>query len=111
MFYLLHNLLVSFSKDALYPSECLVTNAVVVELNSKAPMSHFIERLAEIQKNSNDLFSLVQSADQVMNCCYELRLTRPSLSEVMLLVTKDVMIVNVLHEMAVDYVFHDLGTV
>ena len=80
----------------------------MVELNSKAPMSHFIERLAEIQKNSDDLLSLVQSADQVMNCCYELRLTRPSLSEAMLLVTKDVMIVKVLHEMAVDFVFHDL---
>ena len=67
-------------------------------------MCHFVERLAEIQKNSINLMPLVQSAGQVMNCCYELRLTRPSLSEAMLLVTKDVMTVKVLHEMAVDYV-------
>ena len=69
-------------------------------------MCHFVERLVEIQKNSVNLLSLVQSVGQVMNCCYELRLTRPSLSEAMLLVTKDVMTVKVLHEMAVDYVLH-----
>ena len=45
-----------------------------------------------------------------MNWCYELRLTRPFLSEAMLLVTKELMTVNVLHEMAVDYVLHGLGT-
>ena len=45
-----------------------------------------------------------------MDCCYELRFTRPSLPEAMLLVTEDVMTVKVLHEMAVDDVLHGLGT-
>ena len=65
-------------------------------------MCHFVERLAEIQKNSVNLLSLVQSAGQVMNCCYELRLTSPSLSEAMLLVTKDVMTVKVSYELLKD---------
>ena len=81
----------------------------MVELGSKASVCHFVERLAEIQKNSDNLLSLVQSVGQVMNCYYELRLTRPSLSEAMLLITKDVMTIKVLHETAVDYVFHGLS--
>ena len=77
--------LFGLSRSALKSSQCFVTGPVVIELGGKVSVSHFMKGHAEVQLNGVDLLSLVQSADQVINCCYEPGFTRPYLSEAILL--------------------------
>ena len=92
------------------PHECLVSDSIVVEVDRKALMSHFIKRLAEIKQDSVDLLPLVLSALKVMDCCYKLRFTLSLFPEAMLLVTRDVMTAQILHKVTLDVVLHGLRT-
>lgn len=62
------------AKKLLIHFSVLYRTGLVVKLDSKALMCHFI-KLAEIKQDGVDLFPLIQSVPQFMDCCYKLSLT------------------------------------
>ena len=71
-------------------------------------MGHFIERFRKVQQDGVDLLVVVQDIGKVLDSINQLRLTGYSFPETMLLVREYLFLIQELHDMAMDDVFHDL---
>ena len=72
-------------------------------------MGHFIECFKKVQQDGVDLLVVVQANGKVLDSINHLHLTGFLFPEAMLFVREDLFLIQELHDMAVDDVFHDLG--